>query len=290
MPENLFQISVVFLFSLLAALSAASQTPVCRPAALKAVRPIPQLHYDCREDLTDSDDAVLVQPNRREALDHYAQALEKLTFSDWWQFSVEDLNVCDYRKKPGALTKEEKLGYVGGEYFFSLRGNDRYRVVVARDPCYQVGFGGANVFLLNRAGAKVYASQIIDGFYTRAEAPLGFDFAAHGTETVIEIATSSGGLSPSETFYYFTIDPKTNRAVPKNLFRTGGRMTNQIHSQMILGEPAEYGLPRRAQALQIIKNHRLARYFYIFEDTGERFGDNPKFRRILLRWNGKFYE
>jgi len=61
---------------------------------------------------------------------------------------------------------------------------------------------------------------------------------------------------------------------------------------MILGEPEEYGLPPKSEALEIIKNNRLADSFYVFEDTGETFGEDnhQKFHRVIFKWNGKFYE
>jgi len=290
MSRKLFRTTTVFLLFACAACSALSQSLVCKTQALAALRPIPELKYDCNEDLTESDDAVLTAANRRAAIDLYTKSLEKLVSADWWKISVEDLSLCDFRKKAGALTKEEKDDYENANYFFSLRGNNRFRVIVARDPCYQPGFNGANIFLLNRVGDKVYAAEIIDGFYTRADFPLGFDQASNGAEPIIEIATTSGGLYPSETYYYFTIDKKTRRAVPKNLFKDDGRPTNRIYSKMLLGEPEEYGLPRKSEALQIIKNGRLAKSFYVFEDTGERFGENTKFVKVSFRWNGRFYE
>lgn len=291
MSGKTFRITVIISLFILAIVPALGQPPVCRRAALAAWRPVPDLKYDCNEELTESDDAVLTQPNRRKALDLYTRSLEKLASAKWWKISVEDLNLCDFRKKAGALTKEQQDDFKNGNYYFNLRGNDRFRVIVARDPCYQPGFNGANIFLLNRAGGRVFAAEIIDGFYTRADFPLGFDYALNGRETIIEIATTSGGWRPTETFYYFTIDKKTNRAVPKNLFKDNGRMTNRIYSDMILGEPEEYGLPRGSESLRIIKNHRLAKKFYVFEDTLEDFeGQNHKFIRVIFKWNGKFYE
>lgn len=286
-----FQITTVLLLFALTVLPAFSQQLVCKTQALAALKLLPKLKYKCSKDLTESDDAVLTQPNRLKAIDLYTKSLEKLASADWWKTSVEDLNLCDFRKKAGALSKEEARQYKGGEYYFQLRGNNQFRVIVAEDPCYQQGFNGSNIFLLNRAGGKVFAAEIIDGFYTRADFPLGFDYAFNGKETIIEIATTSGGLYPTETFYYFTIDKKTNRAVPKTLFQDNGKLTNRIYSDMILGEPEEYGLPRGSKSLQIIKNKRLAKSFYVFEDTLEDFeGQNHKFIRVLFKWNGKFYE
>jgi len=291
MTKNLFQISIVFLLFILLFGQSFGQALVCKKSALTALKPIPKLAYECNENLTESDDEVLTQANRRKAINLYTKTLEKLTYADWWNADVDDLSLCDFRKKAGALTKEQKSDYEGGDYFFKLRGNSRFRVIIARDPCYQTGFSGMNVFLLNRVGGKVFASEIIDGFYTRADFPLGFDYAVNGSETIIEISTTSGGLYPTETFYYFTIDKKTKRAVPKMLFRDNGKLTNQIYSSMLLMEPEDYGLPPKSVALAIIKNHRLAKRFYVFEDVFEILENgNHKLVKTVFKWNGKFYE
>jgi len=291
MSGKLLRTTTIFLLFILTGAPLLGQTPVCKTAALKALRPIPELKYDCNEGKMGWEDEVLLSPERKKAIALYTKSLEKLAASDWWRTSVEDLNVCDFHKKAGRLSKEEKSDYEGGEYFFKLGGNNQYRIVIAKDPCYQTGFNGSNVFLLNRVGGKVIASEIIDGFFTRADFPLGFDYAVNGSETIIEISTTSGGLNPSETYYYFTIDKKTNRAVSRNLFLIAGEPENKITSDMILGEPEEYGLPPKSVALRIIKNHKLTDRFYIFENTFEPFrGQNTKFIRVLVKWNGKIYK
>jgi hypothetical protein len=292
MTKNLFKFSPVFLVCLAFSVQSFGQTLVCKKSALTARKPVPKLSYKCSENLTESDDEVLTQPNRRKAINLYVKTLEKMTYADWWKTGVEDLNVCDFRKKAGTLSKKEKEEYEGGNYYFTLLGNNRFRVIIAKDPCYQTGFSGSNMFLLNRVGGKVMASEVIDGFYTRTDYPPVVNFAMNGTEQIIEIATFSGGLYPTMTSYFFTIDKKTNRAIPKNLFKDNGKMTNQIYSDMILGEPEEYGLPPKSEALGIIKNNRLAKNFYVFEDTGEKFGEDnhQKFHRVIFKWNGKFYE
>src|SRR6185369_635080 len=114
----------------------------------------------------------------------------------WWKTPVEDLDLCDFRKKAGIFSKKEKDQYEGGEYFFSLLGNNQFRVIVAKDPCFSTGYNGSDIFLLNRAGNKVFASEMIDGFFTRADGPLGVDYAKNGNEQIIEIGTTTGGLYP----------------------------------------------------------------------------------------------
>ena len=288
---KILRISIVFLLLLSFAVPAFAQNLVCKTQALRAIRPIPELKYECSEDLTESDDEVLTKPNRLKAIKFFTESLEKFDYPDWWKTSVEDLNLCYFRRKAGRLSKEEQRDYEGGNYYFKLGGNNQYRFIIAPDPCYQTGFSGSNIFLLNRAGNRVFASEIIDGFSTRADFPLGFDYAVNGKETIIEIATTSGGLYPTETYYYFTIDKRTNRAVPKMLFKDNGELTNQIYSSMILGEPEEYGLPPKSKSLQIIKNHRLADRFYVFEDIFEILENgNHKLVKTVFKWNGKFYE
>lgn len=293
MAKNLFRISTVFLFLTAFLTNGSGQALVCKPAALAALKPVPKLQYECNEDLTESEDAVLTEENRRRALDLYVQTLEKLTAAGWWRTNVEDLNVCDFRKKAGALTKTERREFKDGTYYPGFLGNNRYRVVIADDPCYQTGFGGSNFFILNRTGAKVVASEVIDGFYTRSDYAPEINYATDGNEPIIEIATTSGGLNPTMTSYFFTIDKKTKRAIPKKLFKDfDGKLTNRITSQMLLGEPQEYGLPRKSEALKVIKNGRLAPNFDVFDDTGETFGEDnhQKFIKLTYRWKGKFYE
>lgn len=294
MTKNLLQISTVFLFTTALLTNASGQTLACKPAALAALKPIPKLEYECDDDLTESEDAVLTAAKRRRAIDLYEKTLEKLTAAGWWQTDVEDLNVCDFRKKAGALTKKQKQRYEDGSFYPSVLGNKRYRVLIVKDPCYQTGFGGSNFFILNRtARGRIVASEIIDGFYTRSDYAPEVNYAVNGTEPIIEIATTSGGLYPTMTSYFFTIDKKSSRAVPKKMFKDfEGVMTNEITSQMLLGEPEEYGLPRRAEALKVIVSGRLSKSFDVFKDTGETFGedDHQKFSKLTLRWNGKFYE
>lgn len=292
MPVKLFQISIILLASLLASAHAFGQTQVCKMPALAALKPIPKLRYKCNAGLSDSDTEVLTGANRRRALNIYTKTLEKLISEVWWQTDVEDLRVCDFRQKAGALSADEQVKF-RDEYFANLFGSRQFRAVVVRDPCYQTGFNGLNVFLLNRVGRRVFAAEIMDGFFSRADFPIRFDSGLNGTEPIIEIATTSGGLNPTETNYYFTIDKKTNRAVPKNMFRDkDGKWTNQITSMMLMGEAEDYGLPPEAESLKVIKNGRLAKTFDVFLYTGERLGDGDyeKFDRRTLRWNGKFYE
>lgn len=294
MSKILLRTAAVFLLLSTSIIQTFSQTPaVCRKEALAALRPIPKLKYRCRQDLQGYDEKMLKLPERVSAIKRYETLLAGFTSGNWWNISVNDLNVCDFRKKPGALSQAEKDEFEGGSYLFNLFGNNQIRVISTPDPCYQEGYGGSNVFLLYRKNGRVFATEIIDGFFSRADNPIFVDFATQGGEPIIEISSTSGGLYPTITNYYFTIDKRTNRAVPKNLFEGDNKkLSNEITSMMLLGDSEEYGLPANLEPLQVLKNNRLTRSFDVFIDTGETFGEDKhqKFTRQTLRWNGKFYE
>lgn len=289
MSRNLFQISIIFLASLLFSAQVFGQATVCKKTALAALKPIPKFQYDCGGESVSN---AVLETNRRSAINLYTKTLEKLTAADWWQTDVDDLRICDFRQKDGSLSEEEQAKY-RDEYFPNLFGNRQFRVIAVREPCDQSGFNELSFFLLNRVGSRVFAAQIIDSFVSRADFPIAFKSGVNGVEPIIEIGSTSGGLNPTETNYYFTIDKKTNRAVPKNMFKDeDGKWTNRITSMMLMDEAEDYGLPRGAQSLQIIKNGRLAKTFDIFIYTGERLGSGEyeKFDRRTLRWNGKSYQ
>jgi hypothetical protein len=81
----------------------------------------------------------------------------------------------------------------------------------------------------------------------------------------------------------------TNKALPKKLFKEGNKLTNQIYSDMLMAEPKDLGLPKDTTELHIIRNHRLAPSFsaYVQDEHGPIDG---RLRRIIYRWNGRFYD
>jgi len=89
----------------------------------------------------------------------------------------------------------------------------------------------------------------------------------------------------------FVIDPKTNKAVPKRIFKDGKKLTNEIYSAMLMNEPADLGLPKNAEALKILNGVRLCSSFSAYEEDERcKIDDNArKLRRIIYRWNGRFY-
>jgi hypothetical protein len=264
----------------------------CSARAWAALKPLPELKYKCRADeANDYDEKILSRPERIRAIKDLMRGLESFNGQDWWETATAELNVCDFFGKPGDLSEEEKHRFEGGEYYIRLMGNDRIRLVLASDPCYQTGFNGSNAFLLYRNAGKISVSQVLDGYFSRADNSVWIDWAALNAEQLVEIETSTGGLNPYITNYYFVIDRSSGKALPKNLFKDGRRLTNKITSAMILGEPDDAGLPAGSAALEIIKGNKLTRTFNVYEDDAEGTIDDHgrSLKKIVYRWNGRFY-
>ena len=109
---------------------------------------------------------------------------------------------------------------------------------------------------------------------------------------IIEISTGTGGLHPSVTNYYFVINPKTNKAVPKKLFKGDKGLTNEVTSDLLMSEPENLDLPKDAGELNIIRGHKLAPEFSIYaeDDAGKIESPRGKMTRTILKWNGRFYQ
>lgn len=269
-----------------------NKTLVCRNEAFAALKPLPQLKYQCRPDApNDYDEEILRRPERLRAINDYMRRLALFNGRDWWEAATVDLNICDFRGKPGNLSDEEKSKFEGGEYFISLMGNDRIRLILVSDPCFQTGYNGSNAFLLYRNAAKVSVSQVLDGYFSRAENSVGIDFAISNSEQIIEVSTSTGGLNPYITNYYFVIDKRSGKAVPKNLFREGRRLTNKITSALIMSDIGDSSSSHSNAEMKIVSGNRLAKTFNIYrDDLNGAIDDNGRtLGRVVYRWNGQFY-
>lgn len=268
----------------------AKPVTACTQTTFAAFKPLPKLEYDCPEGPTDSDDKILTLPDRLAAIRGAVKELEGFTNAAWWRAEVDDLNACKIHGSAGELTDDEKEQWQRGDYSFDLFGNRELRLVLIPDPCYQTGFNGSNAFLLYRKTGKVFVTQVLNGYYSRVDNSVGIDFANLTRQRLVEVSTANS-MPPSLVSYYFVIDPKTNRAVPKKLFKDGNKLTNEIHSAMLLSEPADLGLPKNAGELKIISGNRLAPGFSVYQETDRgKIDDNGrKLRRIVYRWNGRFY-
>lgn len=265
----------------------------CRQSVFANLRPLPKLSYACRADApNDYDEAILKWPERTSALRDFMQRLSTFTSPNWWNVSVDELNVCDILGRAGALDKDERQRFLRGDYPITLFGDNRVRLYVAADPCYQQGYGGANAFLLYRRGGRVVVTQVLDGYFSRADNSVALGVANSRGEELIEVATTTGGLNPYINNYYFVIDRRTGNAVPKRIFEEYGGLTNKITSVLILDDGT---LPERYKEMRVIEGTGLARRFYAYEETADDERSDFKdatgrtLRRITYRWNGRYY-
>jgi hypothetical protein len=90
-------------------------------------------------------------------------------------------------------------------------------------------------------------------------------------------------LNATLTNYYFAIDPRSKRAVPKNLFLGEHGPTNEISSAMLLETGPE--------PLKLVRGHALAPSFIVYVDTdnGKIHDSGRSLASKILRWNGKLY-
>lgn len=263
---------------------------LCKPTVFAARKELPKLEYDCPDQIAGYDEKILKLPERLEAIDELKQTLATLADAGWWRANVDDLNLCDCRGKPGRFTPEESEKFRQGDYVMRLFGNHQIRMVLIDDPCFQPGYQGSNAFLLYYDAGKVVVSQVLNGYSSRADNSVSLDFANLNGQQIVEIATGTGGLVPYLTNYYFVIDPKTRQAKPFNIFRDHGKPTNEVTSVMLFGEMKDYGLPQSASPLYIVRGHRIAASFSLYDDGSGSIDDNGRMvGRKIYRWNGRFY-
>jgi hypothetical protein len=250
------------------------------------LKPKPELSYPCDEQANDYDEKTLKLPARLAAIKTLMSQLSSFSDPAWWATDIVDLGVCDYTQKPGPLTSDQRKNFLGDDYLFWLFGNDHIRLVLIPDPCYQTEYGGSNAFVLYRNQSRVFVSQVLDGYFSRADNSVNIGLAKLNAQEIVEISTGSGGLTPSLTNYYFVIDPKTSHAVPKNFFEGDHGPTNQISSAMLFNDVRVAATP-----LKVIQGQSLARSFIIYvDDSNGKINDNGRtLSRKVLRWNGNAY-
>ncbi len=107
---------------------------------------------------------------------------------------------------------------------------------------------------------------------------------------IVEISTANS-FPPSLVSYYFEIDSRTNKALPKKLFRDGNKFTNEVYSDMLMADPKDLGLPQSAAELRVFVGKRLAPSFSAYEENehGRIDANGRKLRQVVYRWNGRFY-
>jgi len=173
-------ILILLISSLVSTRSSAQQNKradVCKPAALAALKPMPKLRYPCNGQPNEWEEKSLKSPARVAAIKALMSRLSTLSSTGWWSTSTEELNVCDFKRKPGTLSEDQRRAYADGDYLFWLFGDNHIRLLLIPDPCYQTQYGGSNAFLLYRKGDKVFVSQVLDGYFSRADNSVNIGFA-----------------------------------------------------------------------------------------------------------------
>ena len=283
---------LIFLSQLVAPNSAQeTQAPVlvCKAATLRARRPLPTIRYRCKPGVNDYDDSILKWTPRVAAMRGAAAQLATFTDPSWWQTPVDDLNACDFKKRVGKLTPADVQKFKE-EYSLRLLGDSSVRMVMVSDPCYQSGYGGSDVFLLSRTSGKVSVTKALEGYYSRVDNSLGLDSADLDGEKIIELQTGNS-MPPSLLNYYFSVDARTNKILPRKLFVDGTATSNQIGSDMLMSDPEDLGLPKDAVELNVIRDHKLAPSFSVYtaDDQGKIESEGKHFKRTVYRWNGQVY-
>jgi len=263
---------------------------VCKPAALRAVQVIPPLRYRCRPGTDQYDEAILKWPERVRALNALSAKLKALSQAAWWESDVEDLNACSFKKGAGTFTKTEVERY-RSNYVTNLIGNNNARVIVVPDPCYQTEYNGSVLFLIARGATTNVIAKVLDGYFSRVDNSVTLEWADLPGELIVEVGTGNS-MPPSLQKLYFSVNRKTHRIQPRQLFKDGTELTNKIYSDMLLSDPADAGLPDNGAELVVIRDHKLAPTFstYSEDSDGKVEANGKRFTRTIYRWTGTYFE
>jgi len=255
----------------------------CSPQAFRAMKPLPELSYPCNEE---DEEKQLKSKERRQALRQHRKRLEQFTSAAWWNAPVEELNVCEAFKRPHVLTQKERDEYLDSNFLTHMSGDSKTRLVATSDPCVAPNYNSTDAFILQRAGDKVVATQILNGYYSRADNSVGLSIADTDSERLLEIYTGTGGLNPYCTTRLFAIDKASNRAVPKKIIKDGNKLTNEITSNCameIWASKLSFNLPKGWLEMSIINKGKRAERFYVYDE------DMDKLIRRTYVWNGSYY-
>src|SRR5215467_1179631 len=259
----------------------------CTKQALAALKSIPKLTYECTDD---SDDEIQQSPGRRAALKDYLPKLESAAGPGFWAASAGDLNACAIRNNERAKTPEDQLEIDSNP---RVLGDGSTRLILLLDPCVKYSYITQNGFILQRAGGRVYSSQVLDAFYSRLDPGVELQLARHNGKTVVVVETNSEPMMNTlfSTFHLYSIDPGTHRAVPMKLFMNGGKLTNEFEFDEYLFD--DELTMRRWHAPQLVHNGRLSPRFTVYtmkKDQDQEADGSSKFSRKTYVWNGRYYK
>jgi hypothetical protein len=254
----------------------------CTKRALAALKPAPELDYECAE----REDDNLKSAARQAAMKDYLQELEE-TFNDdeWWATPVDELNACSIAKDVRALNEDESREY---RFKIALYGDQTTRLIAVTDPCIHYSYSTLNAYVLERAGGRVVATQVIDAFFTRFDASLDMKVAQLGGERLILIERNGydgGPVAITVTAAAYTINPRTHRPVPKKIFKSGRELT----SEMAWNAPPFFDFDGRSlpdtgwRQPVMVRQGRLAPRFQVAYPTRRGL------RHDTYVWDGRYY-
>ncbi|HJQ23059.1 MAG TPA: hypothetical protein VKA60_04025 [Blastocatellia bacterium] len=255
----------------------------CTAAVLAALKPTPELDYECAAQQDDN----LKSEARQAALKDYLRQLEEIFNNDvWWATSIEELNACAITKEARVLSKDESREFA---FNISLYGDHSTRLISVVDPCIAYSYRTLNAYILQRVGRRVVATQVLDAFFTRFDASLDMDVAQLDGERLIIIERNEYGGGPvtmTTTADAYTINPRTHRPQPKKMFKQGGKLTNEIAWEAPPFFDSEVGtLPADGwREPLIVSRGRLAPRFRVAHPTKRGL------RYTTYRWTGKYYQ
>src|SRR5690349_11919304 len=103
----LYVLTILCLLSAKTLCQPQKKLPACTQLAFAAFKPMPKLEYECPEDSTGTDDALLKLPARLAAIRKLESALASFTSGAWWQATVDELNACEIHGAVGRFTEDE---------------------------------------------------------------------------------------------------------------------------------------------------------------------------------------
>ena len=269
--------------------SAQGQTISCTKKAFAALKPLPELKYRCPEDLQDFDDKILTNGARVTSTKKVEKSLSAFTEKAWWETPAEELNLCYFKKKIGALTPDEREKIRNEEFTIALSGDSHVRLVSIADPCYQAEYNGSNVYLLVRSNNKTTVSTLVNGYFSRLPNSVSFGSADLNGEEIVAVQSDNElGMYPVTSVAFFVIDKNTGKAAPKNLIKSEeGELSSSITSDGLLGDYDE----KTPMPLDVINRNKLAPSFVLYETGGDKIIDSTdrKEKKIIYRWNGSFF-
>ena len=280
------RLSLLFLFAVCASQSilghSSERAPksFCTNQALAALIAVPKLEYECGE----NEEASLNSFERRVAIGDYLEEL-RTTFArnGWWKISADELNACLITNEARVLTKDEQDELI---YKRDVFGDSQTRLVTTIDPCVHYSYDTIDGFVLQRAGSKLQASQVLNAYYSRIDGSVDFYLASHAGErlAIVETATSDGMMPPMPftTFNAFVIDPVTHRAVPRMLFIDVNGLTNAFqYDDYVFDDERLY---KQWKAPILVQKGVLAHSFEVMTLKGKHYD------RQTYAWNGRYFD